>query len=452
MNPISTTTGRISSLGWFVFALSMFLGVRVYAQAPEEDFAVTGPVEVTGAIFDEAGEPLAGAQVFVESARPRQGSATNCPSCYPDCSKRARTDQKGEFTLPAMDSALLFRLVLVAKGYESSVMDKVDPLLSPLSFSLGKREPLNEEQRLINARVYDSTGKPAAGAIVEVEGAETGNMTTWGGHKKYIQETGVSDENGVMSLVAAAELNAGLAVLRGRGAAQQWVRLLPGKDHLFVLREGVAVTGRLLKQGQPVPGVPVAFSGADRSAGEFLHGWTVVTDDKGHFRFEHVTAEKGFVVYTLAKSSVKTGVVAPRAITTGADGTTTDLGTLELQPPVHIRGRVLLEDGEPAPPGSQIGLSREQAWDYQDTRLSDEGEFEFNGLGQELVEISARISGYKFSKKNPSRLSSRSLAGRLTGHLEGFLIVLEPSDDGDDHNPEDYNWNVRETPLRSAKP
>ena len=39
----------------------------------------------------------------------------------------------------------------------------------------------------------------------------------------------------------------------------------------------------------------------------------------------------------------------------------------------------------------------------------EEGEFEFNGLGPELVEISVRIPGYKFSKKNPNRASNRSL-------------------------------------------
>ena len=133
-------------------------------------------------------------------------------------------------------------------------------------------------------------------------------------------------------------------------------------------------------------------------------------------------------------------------------GTTLDLGKIELQTPLHIRGRVLFEDGEAAFPGSKIGLFREQANDYQEAKLDEEGEFEFNGLGPELVEISVRIPGYKFSKKNPNRANNRSLTGQLRESLEDFLIRLEPTIGVDDRNSrDDDNWNIRETPLQSAK-
>jgi len=164
-----------------------------------------------------------------------------------------------------------------------------------------------------------------------------------------------------------------------------------------------------------------------------------------------LTSAKQFTLYSLAKSAAKLGVFPSRPVNTGADGSKLDLGKIELQTPLHIRGRVVFEDGEPVYPESKIALSREQAWDFQEAKLNEEGEFEFDGLGPELVDISVRILGYKFSKKNPNRASNRNLTGQLRENLDGFLILLEPTVGVDDpHSRDDDNWNVRETPLRSA--
>ncbi|MFO1501904.1 MAG: hypothetical protein U1G07_26600 [Verrucomicrobiota bacterium] len=433
-------------------ALCVCLFIGSILTRGQDDDMTPEPAELTGVVLDEVGEPVVGAHVFVESARPRHGTATGCPSCYPDCGKRAQTNAKGDFNLGKVESGLLYRLVLVAKGYEAAAMDKVDPVLSPVSCSLWKRSPPEEGQRLINARVYDAAGQPAAGALVDVAGAEAINTTTWGGHKRYVQELGVTDQDGVLTMVGTSDLKAALGILRCRGYAEQWIRLVPGQDQLFVLREGVLVSGQALKDGKPVPGLQVGFAGADRSAGEFLRGWNVTTDNDGRFSFPHVTASKGFVVYSTSKSAAKVGLLATRGLTTGPDGTKLDLGKIEVQLPLHIRGRVVTEDGEAPFPGSRIGLGREQAWDSQEANLDDEGRFEFDGLGREIVEMYFRGSEYKFSKKNPNRVSGRSIAGRLNDNLEDFTIVLEAADPGNDRNfDEEQNWNVRETPLRGPK-
>lgn len=438
-----------TAAGWALFLL-LLSASWAYSQE-EEDFSA-GPTDLTGVVLDEVGQPVAGAHVFVESARPRHGSRSVCPTCYPDCAKTARTNDKGEFTLPAMDSNLLFRLLLVAKGYEASALDKVDPLLSPVSCSLWTRAPAEEGEKVMNVRVYDPKGKPAMGAVLDIEGAETARMTTWGGHKQFIQDVGVADERGVMTLIGNAELKAGLGILKARNFAQQWVKVLPGKDQIFILREGVTLTGQVVKEGKPVPGLRVSFAGADRMAGEFLQGWEVETDAEGRFRFLHLTAGKQFNVYSVAKSSANIGVFPIRAVHTGPDGSETDLGMITLQTPLHVRGKVILADGEPALPGMRIGLGREQAWDYQEATLGDDGEFEFNGLGPETVDISLRAQGYKFSKRNPNRVMNRSIAGRLQESLDNFLIIVEELEGVDDPNDfQDHNWNVREQPLRSAE-
>src|SRR5439155_18838427 len=149
------------------FSLLLRCGTCLLSLAAEEA-PIAEPAELTGEVLDEGGEPIEGAQIFVESARPRKGSGTVCPTCYPDCKKRARTDAKGEFKLPAMDGNLLFRLLFVAKGYEAKAMEKVDPIFSPLSVGIWKRAPAQDNQKIVNARVYDGNGKPVVGAVLEI--------------------------------------------------------------------------------------------------------------------------------------------------------------------------------------------------------------------------------------------------------------------------------------------
>src|SRR5262245_59129591 len=147
-----------------VFSLLLLCGMCFLSRAADDETRAE-PTDITGEVLDEGGEPVVGAQIFVESAHPRKGSGTVCPSCYPDCMKRSRTDAKGEFKLPAMDGSLLFRLLFVGKGYEAKAMDKVEALQSPLSIGLWKRAPAAENQRIINARIYDGKGKPVVGAV-----------------------------------------------------------------------------------------------------------------------------------------------------------------------------------------------------------------------------------------------------------------------------------------------
>jgi hypothetical protein len=440
-------------LGTLLLLAALSAGaVPAAVPAVDDPDAKTDRVDLTGIVLDEVGEPVPGAWVFVESAHPRKGTSNVCPSCYPDCQKRAVTDGKGEFKLPDVNAGLLFHLLFVAKDYEAKEKDKVDALQSPISFALWKRAALALNQKLINARVYASNGKPAAGAYLEIEGAETGSFTTWGGQKKYIQSIGVTDDRGIMTLVASADLKNGLGILQAPGHAKQWVKVTPGKDQIFLLREGVIVRGQVLKEGQPVSGLRMAFSGADRTAGEFMQGWEVSTDTQGRFSFSNVTPSKQFNLYSLAKGGAKLGVVSPRPFSTGPDQSTLDLGKMEIQAPLHLHGRVISETGDAVFSGTKIMLGREQAWDYQETTIGDEGEFEFDGLGTEQVELSLRATGYKFSKKNPNRITSHSIGGQLRESLDDFVVVLEETDKPDDpNNRDDDNWPARETPLRGAK-
>lgn len=419
-------------------------------RAAEPELNLPDKEELTGQILDSGGEPVTNAVVTIESAYRRHGGNAQCPTCYPEVGKQARTDKDGQFKFAAVDTRLVYKMLVIAKGYEPKFVEKVDLTRGPANLSIWKRAPLNDNEKLVKGRIYSPSGKPVPGAVIEIEGAETDQYTTWGGHKQYIDPQTVTGEDGVFSLITRPKLKAGIGRIDARGYAQQWVRVTPNSDYLFVLHEGVSVTGQIMRDGKPIEGLRVAYCGADRSAGSFFQGWDIQTDAQGRFTFPNLPPTNTVVVYALGKSAALFGTFTTLKVPTGPEKSVKDLGKIELASPLHIKGRVVFDDGQPAFGGSKISFGREIAWDYQEVTLNDEGEFEVKGLAPEQISISIRMQGYKLSKKNPNREQSAGISGQLKESIENFLIIVEPSID-QNRNNEDYNWQVRETPLKSAK-
>src|SRR5262249_5214938 len=115
--------------------------------------------------------PVTNATVFVYTAGPRTGTGVTCPSCYPDCNKRAKTSAQGDFKIGSLDPNLIFRLLVVAPGCESQYVTKVDPAESEPTITLARlsAEKLKSSSR-IAGMVLDPSGKPLAGATVGPEG------------------------------------------------------------------------------------------------------------------------------------------------------------------------------------------------------------------------------------------------------------------------------------------
>src|SRR5436189_145546 len=99
--------------------LSLLLGLVAFAA--EESGRIEGVIGAAG------GKTVSNAWVFVYSAAPREGPSVLCPTCYPDCVKRARTDAQGRFSIEPVDSKLMFRLLVLARGYRPDFIKDVDP-------------------------------------------------------------------------------------------------------------------------------------------------------------------------------------------------------------------------------------------------------------------------------------------------------------------------------------
>src|SRR6476469_7977927 len=75
--------------------------------------------DLSGRVTGREGAPVPKATVFIYTAGPKTGTASTCPSCYPDCRKKALTDAQGRFRIDSLSPKLLFRLLIVANGHEA---------------------------------------------------------------------------------------------------------------------------------------------------------------------------------------------------------------------------------------------------------------------------------------------------------------------------------------------
>lgn len=266
---------------------------------------------------------------------------------------------------------------------------------------------------------------------------------------------GVTDEKGEFLFNCSNDVSAITVTIQGRALAKRRMWLDAGKAHLLKLKEGATVTGRLLHNGKPVPGAQVSMNTQERGADQFMRGFDVATDSKGEFTLVNLPANNRYFLYTKMKEMQEFGVsLLPQRVATGADGTTVKLGDLRLEPAHFVRGRIVMADGKPVPARTRVHLGLENAWDYQDQRVDEDGSFEFQGVPAEEIDVSVRVAGYRISAKNPNKdwLNEGRIVGRLEGDLDDFIIHLEPGDRfSRDEGPGDSERQPRAKPLRGAK-
>jgi hypothetical protein len=413
--------------------------------------------DLSGRVLQEDDSPVTNATVFVYTAGPKTGSGVVCPSCYPDCSKRAKTSAQGHFTIASLDPTLLFRLLVVAPGCESQYVTKVDPAQGAKTITLARltEKKLKAPSRIAGL-VLDASGKPLAGATVGPEGAQYGSSTTWGGTDRFVDPLAVTDERGQFRLFCTNTVQRVYAVVEGRGVAKRWVELTPGRDHLIRMQEGVTVSGTLQSAGHPVKGVVLGLVTKNRTCGICLHGDEIATDQNGFFLMPNVTPDREFVLYAKMDSMPGDGAMPPVIFSTGATGTRRDFGMLQVKPAWRVAGRIVLTDGARVPEGTRLFLGRETAWDHAEALIDENGRFEFRGVPEESVGLSVRVPGYKFSKRNASLdWLNGGLVGRVDRDIADLTLLMEPGQwryNGEEGEPPSGESQPGSKPLRGSKP
>jgi hypothetical protein len=75
-------------------------------------------------------------------------------------------------------------------------------------------------------------------------------------------------------------------------------------------------------------------------------------------------------------------------------------------------------------------IGRDTAWDSGSAELPPDGRFSLSNVPGEMLDLSARINGYRLSDKNASldRYNPFRLIGQLASDTTNLVILLEPGD------------------------
>jgi hypothetical protein len=413
-----------------------------------------GPT-LTGTVLSTNNSPLPGATVFIYSAGPRVGTSSFCPTCYPDCRKSDVTDEKGAFTIKDLNPDLIFKLLVVNKNFRPLFVPKTDPIKSPVEIKIEHRSEEVRPHQTLRGRILDPSGKPVDRAVVEFD-FFYGQDSNCGGQCEGVDLVSVSDAEGKFYLGSEKKFDWMSIRVEAPGfARKKFFRLNSEKEHDLKLTEGAIVTGRLTKDGKPVKGIGVGLVSVDRSD-NFSGNYDTHTNEDGRFAFLNVPPFQMYYVYSLMDSGKHDNLIAPlRRVRVTGDGTTKDLGDLRLSPGVRLKGRVLLSDGKPLPPNTQLYVGREGAWDSRNVLLDGNGGFELTGIPIESISLGIRVPGYRLSEKNKSldQLNGGSIIGRVEADTY-IELLLEP---GKFEHPDFRNHPLgpemmpKDKPLRGAE-
>jgi hypothetical protein len=381
-----------------------------------------------GTVVGPKGAPVQGATVFIYTAGPRVGTSPFCPSCYLDCRKSALTDAAGAFEISDLDAALIFRILAVAEGCEPQFVAGVDPAQGPVRIALAPRRAAADSECALRGRVLGADGEPVVGATISPLGMKVGDQHQWGG-LDAVDPLAVSDGKGEFTIHSREPADAFDVRVDARGLAiRVWSLLETGsKEHELALARGATVTGRLMKDGRPVPAVAVGLVQTSRRPALFVGDYVIGTDEGGHFEFTNVAAEQPYYLYGKMDSLKDLGAVRVREIAVGKDESTLDVGDVEVEAGLRLSGTVLLSDGKSLPATTRIQIGSTRAWDSQILEIGADGSFGFENLPSDQYTVGLRVRDYRLSDHN---YSLDALNGFLMGVLESdtddLTILLEP--------------------------
>lgn len=461
----------------FVAAASLFLSLAASADGNNLSGTVYGP--------DQG--PLESATVYVYAAGVKDGTNPLCPTCYADCAKRDKTDPGGRFTIRSLDSELLFKILVVAEGFSPQFATKVDPSEGELNIAL-ERTP---EGRLapeygVRGRIIDPNGSPVAGATIEFEQIEVPHLKRklsdemvelhngkgefdyrdarmkillkYEPDRKKIDALAVTNERGEFLLTSEYPDATYQVMVRARGLAPRQFKFRAGSDvRERKLNYGVTAWGYVVGSEAALDQVLVGIVQFDRREpffGEFVVG----VNDDGYFEIPNLPPKQSYYVYGKLESLQGVGVVDSRTFRTGEHASRVSTGEFEVTQGLRVSGRVLLPDGAPVPPKTNLMFVRSKAWDALACELDSDGRFDASNLPAGRYSISIRIPGYRMSEQNYSLnpTSPFYLAGMINEDYDDLEILMEAGEP--DRGMRAYNtqlnerWKRRKTePVRGVE-
>ncbi|MHC5541515.1 redoxin domain-containing protein, partial [Singulisphaera rosea] len=205
----------------------------------------------------------------------------------------------------------------------------------PIASSRSEPPPIHRDVA-VKGKVVGTNGDPVPGAWLvpqDVSSREKRIRTGPKGEFAFTIEKVLIDHFWVR--VEAEGLAAALFRIESSG-------LVPRPLRLGV---GVAVKGRLARDGKPVADIPITLQ---QAAGDWEGSPIYLetrTDAQGRFLFPHAGAARAMSLAATTGSFKDQGAFVPRRFKSGTDGTTVELGDLEVRAGRRLAGRVVFSDG-----------------------------------------------------------------------------------------------------------
>jgi hypothetical protein len=382
---------------------------------------------LTGKVEDASGKPVEHATVMVYEAGVKHGYSVYCPSCWPDCGKRAVTDSGGQFRIGGLNPELVFTLLVIQDGYSATYVKKADPSGGPVATAVLKvRVPPENPAQTVRGLVVDSRGNPAADAVVEQQGVtyvdDHGRKLSSFGALNWIDLMAVTNAKGEFEIAYSMPAEKMILSVSARGMAPKLFTETTGLDRkTLTVASGSTIRGRLVQDGKPVANAEIGLTTHERRSGTTFSEMIVGTREDGTFDLTNVPAGRVWILYGKMESLAARGVAAELVeCETKDDGQLVDIGDVQVKSGFTLHGKVVLSGGNAIPPDTRITLSADRAWDTQMSVLAPDGSFEFKGLAKGVYSLGAGLKNYRL----PDEATGEVLVNR---NVDGVTIALQPT-------------------------
>jgi len=416
----------------------MFACALVYAEMPDG-------TDLTGHVTLPEGKSGA-ATILVTYAQLKTNFESSVSDRAPLLPRRAQTDSRGNFKIESLDARRLYFGYVIAPGCKFQQLNLFDPAAGPLNVLLEMANTQVPSNEVIHGRVVDAAGNGIAGALISITGTTRNGQGTWPGQD--IDCYSVSDAAGNFVVYGKTPFVAVDGKVEAAGYAeatfeqwpadainQEWSRTGAMPEGLFgyakplhqiTLTQGAALQGRLVQARRPVVNAEIRINQCAAGSDCWFWNAATVTDEQGRFSFAHLPPHQSWSICGSWDLSAKAGVVPPTDVKIGADGSTNDIGDLNLQAVSKVAGRIQLSDGKPVPANSTYSLSDAAMGRSSPSLLGTNGSFQFAAVPGDKVSIFLRVAGYQLTPRDGILISGTVTNITVVPNLTNLVIELKP--------------------------
>jgi hypothetical protein len=420
-------------------AIFPLASVLVYADVPVG-------ADLTGRVTLSEGKSGT-ATILVTYAQLKTNFEYSISTRSPLLPKRTWTDSHGNFKIESLDARWLYFGYIMAPGCKFQQLNLFDPTAGPLNVSLEMANTNVPPNKVIHGRVIDANGNPISGALISITGTTRNGQGTWPGFD--IDYFSVSDDAGNFVVYGKTPFDAVDGKVEANGFAeasfeqwpsdainQEWSRTGSMPKGLFgfakplhqiTLVNGAALQGRLLHDGNPVVNAEIRLNQCGVGSDCWFWVGATVTDDQGRFLFAHLPPRQSYAICGSWDLPAIAGAVPQTGVQIGENGSTNDIGDLNLQTVSEVAGRIRLSDGQPIPANSHYHLSDAAMGNSPPSSLGSDGAFHFAAVPGDKISIFLRVSGYQLTPRDSMLKSGTVTNITVVPNMTNLVIELKPA-------------------------